>query len=156
MEVFRLQRAGLDPSSGAGAAQAGGRWNQKGLPVVYCAELRALSVLECVVHLVRLPVNYWLTIIKIPEGVEIESVDPRLLPQGWRGEETLSATRQIGSDWLSSARTAVLRVPSVVIPEEHNYLLNPRHSAYRHIVFREPEPFRFDARLRPARSPTGT
>lgn len=149
MNVFRLQRTGLEPVSGEGAARYGGRWNHKGLPVIYCAESRALSVLECVVHLPRLPVNYCLTVFNIPESVEIQTVDAGLLPAGWNGEVATSATQGIGTGWLTSMRSAVLRVPSVVIEEEFNYLLNPQHGEFSRITMLPPKPFRFDARLRP-------
>ena len=156
MEVVRLQREGLDPASGDGAARYCGRWNHKGSPVIYCAESRSLSVLECVVHLARLPVNYCLTVFKIPESVQIESVDAGVLPAGWNGEVTTSATRDIGTEWLASTRSAVLRVPSVVIEEEFNYLLKPQHGDFPRITILPPKPFRFDARLRPLPTPKET
>jgi RES domain-containing protein len=162
MNIFRLHSERLvdgtlvDPRSGNGAAKYGGRWNNKLFPVVYCAESRSLSVLECVVHMAELPDNYCLTVFSIPEGVQIESVDAGLLPAGWNGDVTITTTKDIGTEWLTSRRTAVLRVPSVVVEDEFNYLLNPQHGDFSRITIRPPEKFRFDARLRPPPTPKET
>ncbi len=161
MDVFRLQKGHdengreLDPSSGDGAAKYGGRWNHKGRAVVYCSESRALSALEYLVQLTNeegLPTDIHLARFQIPETDKVESVASHTLPEGWNGPKISSATQDIGTKWLESGDSAALRVPSALIPEEHNYLLNPCHAGFKEIALARAGPFRFDARLRPPAS----
>jgi RES domain-containing protein len=90
-----------------------------------------------------------LTVFSIPKSVPIEIVDAVSLSKGWDGPITTSVTQDIGTEWLKSMRSAVLRIPAVVIEGEFNYLLNPRHSDFSSITILPSRPFRFDARLRP-------
>ena len=77
----------------------------------------------------------------------VENLDDALLPANWQRFPGPDATRAIGDIWLREARSAVLAVPSVIVPGEHNYLLNPSHPGFRKIVVSAPEPFAFDSRL---------
>ncbi|WP_456444669.1 RES family NAD+ phosphorylase [Oceanithermus sp.] len=109
--------------SGEGASLYPGRWNRTGEPVVYLAGSLALAVLETRVHLeaTRIQQPYVALEYELPEKIEHVSE----LPQDWR--ENVEHTRYIGSRWLQSGASAVLRVPSAIVPVEPVYLLNPRH-----------------------------
>lgn len=116
--------------SGTGAKMTGGRWNSKGTPVVYCATSIALAILETV-HSLRsggLPFNRYLVRIDVPDSVwDARSVlDP--LPAGWDAIPTGITARTAGDAWIASARTPLLLVPSVIVPDEYNVLINPQHA----------------------------
>lgn len=124
--------------SGEGARKYGGRWNSPGRAVVYLAGSRALAALEMLVHLTTPDSRakpYVLREARIPrEWI----ADP-----GKRGEDPVTA----GDRWLASRRSLALRVPSVLIPEEPNYLLNPAHPEFRRVRFGAATEFRFDPRM---------
>lgn len=118
-----------DDLSGIGAKLTGGRWNSKGVPMVYCATSIALATLETVHYLGSggLPFNRFLVRIAVPEAVwqARQLLDPP--PGGWDAiPASLSASRA-GDHWSVAAKTALLVVPSVIVPDECNVLLNPRH-----------------------------
>ena len=134
---------------GSGARRYGGRWNPEGLAVVYTAESRALAALEILVHSdpQDLPDDFICFGVEIPARVKLEHVDRRRLPRGWRRYPAGPRLQQIGRDWIEAGKTAVLQVPSAVIPAEHNYLLNPLHPDIGTIRIGRSEPFAFDPRL---------
>ncbi|MCC5806965.1 MAG: RES family NAD+ phosphorylase [Opitutales bacterium] len=136
------------PFDGAGARRHGGRWNSPGLPVVYTAGSRALAALEVLVHLPRPvpPMRFRLFPVEIPDAL-IEAVsDPAVLRAAVL-PSVQKPTQRFGDDWLTSARSVALRVPSAVIPEEPNYLLNPAHPAFARLKPGAGSPFAFDPRL---------
>ena len=137
---------GLD---GEGARLYGGRWNEPGVPAVYTAEHLSLAVLENVVHFDRQSVRFHYQVIyaDLPTTATIEEVDPTSLPSGWTDPILHPRLVEIGTEWARSGRTAVLRVPSCIVPQERNLVLNPLHPDFREIQFQSPEPHRFDARL---------
>lgn len=149
LTVWRLTTARRAKSafSGEGARVYGGRWNPKGIPVVYTAQTQALAVLEMMVQDQALAARYVMIQAQIPEGVAIERIDARSLPAGWRSMRHLETLREIGADWARSRRSAVLAVPSAVIPAETNFLLNPLHPESRRIRIGRTVPFRIDPRL---------
>jgi RES domain-containing protein len=117
--------------SGTGAKVTGGRWNSQGVPVVYCATNIALTTLETV-HYLRsagLPFNRYLVRIDIPEAVwrARQVLDP--LPGGWDAIPAGLACRTAGDAWSKSGASALLLVPSVIVPDEYNVLVNPQHAA---------------------------
>lgn len=131
---------------GEGAKQYGGRWNHPGFPVVYCSETLALAALELFVQL-DLVSHMPLVAIEalIPEDISIEtSVN---LPKNWTLYPVPTETQNYGGEWLQSERTAVLKIPSVIIPKEYNYLLNPRHSDFHKIKIKSESIFNYDARM---------
>lgn len=83
--------------------------------------------------------------IRIPASVSVFA--PRQLPQGWDAEPVSRASQDLGADWIESGRSAVLRVPSAVVPEEHNFVLNPEHPDFVKVAMSKPEPFVLDPRL---------
>jgi RES domain-containing protein len=135
--------------TGEGARLYGGRWNSPGHPVVYAAGSRALAVLEMLVHLdgPQLLSSYQLYEAVFPELLVTEAAADKL-PRDWRDDPAPRSTQAIGDDWIRGSSSAVLRVPSVLIPEEHNYLLNPRHAEFGQVRISAPEKFAFDPRLK--------
>ena len=110
---------------GYGGVRFAGRWHSKGRPIVYCAEHPAAALAEFLVHLDRedFPDTFRLLTIEIDESHTVEHLDLDRLPRGWRSD--YSATRRIGDDWLARRSTLLLEVPSVLVPEAWNVLLNP-------------------------------
>jgi RES domain-containing protein len=135
-----------DVFSGEGARLYGGRWNHAGVGMVYLSEYLSLAALEQIVHLEHVPkVHYFSIKAKIPDNLLIETVSN--LPPDWQSDPPPESTKVIGDEWVLSGRTAILRVPSVVVPSEYNYLLNPTHADFKKIQRERPEPFYFDHRV---------
>jgi len=135
-----------DAFSGEGARLYGGRWNHAGVRMVYLSEYLSLAALEQIVHLEHIPnVHYFSMKAEIPDGLLVETVSN--LPPDWQSDPPPESTKLIGDEWVLSDRTAVLRVPSVVVPSEYNYLLNPAHADFKKIRRERPEPFYFDLRV---------
>jgi RES domain-containing protein len=151
IRVWRLcqaihQAAAFD---GEGARRYGGRWNPKGRAVVYTAATLSLAALEILVHADGdlLAVEFAAFAVDIPDAVPIESVVLDDLPARWGDEFPALICRRWGCAWLDRAETAVLAVPSAIIPAETNYLLNPAHPDFAKLVIGAPAPFAFDPRL---------
>lgn len=148
MLVHRLARLAHAKLDGEGARLAGGRWNSRGRAAVYASSRLSLAALELLVHtdVPLVPPDLVAFEIEVPDTLEIETVELSALPKDWRlpGHP---ACRSIGDTWLAEERTAVLRVPSAVVPEESNYIINPAHRAAKsiHVVGRRR--FAFDSRL---------
>jgi RES domain-containing protein len=133
--------------SGRGAADYGGRWNSRGVAVVYTSSTRALAALESLVHL-NPPVSFNYAVIAARfDNSLVEPLPPKNLPRNWRHEPPPPSTQRIGDAWVREARSAILAVPSVIIPGELNFLLNPAHPDFKKIAIGKPEPFAFDRRL---------
>ncbi len=131
--------------SGEGARLFGGRWNSEGTSVVYTSGSKALAALESLVHL-NPPVIF--KYVAIPIEFDDALVEKAAaLPADWTEEPPPPATKDIGDLWVRGMRSAVLQLPSVIIPEEPNYLLNPAHPDFKKIGIGKPEPFTFDPRL---------
>ncbi len=141
--------------SGEGARRYGGRWNRKGVLVVYTAGSQSLAMLEMLVQDQPLRACYMMIPAEIPPGLEIEQVDIDRLPSDWRDPAALEALRAIGNEWEARLATVVLAVPSTVIPSETNYLLNPRHPDFAQIAIGEPRELVTDLRLRKLKAPAG-
>jgi len=135
---------------GEGARLLGGRWNQPGVAVVYASESLSLAALELLVHLEGgAPLQHYVFCrLEFPEAA-IEELPVRRLSSRWRMSPPPPALQEIGTRWARSGRSAVLRVPSAVIPQESNFLLNPVHPSFRRFARTAPEAFDFDPRLRP-------
>lgn len=133
---------------GEGSARRGGRWNQPGVRIVYCAESRSLAALEVLVHTddaARLGAIDWTC---IPATIPSELVEkPSRFPASWRHYPHTPETREFGTQWAHEKRSAALRVPSVVVSGEFNYLLNPLHPDFGQVKIGEAERFTFDPRL---------
>lgn len=140
-----------DDRSGTGAKNTGGRWNRPGLPVLYCADTPALACLETLVHLgaSSLPLNRYLVAIEIPDPVwairQIRS--PSSLPAGWDAHPFGPASLDLGEAWLQSNETAVLEVPSAIVPEDSVLLINPLHADSAGITSSKLRQWTYDPRL---------
>jgi RES domain-containing protein len=134
--------------TGEGAKLYGGRWNSPGHLVVYAAESRALALAEILVHLESASVlpRYVVFEVEMDEAY-ITGLELRDLPKNWRAESAPKRLQALGDDWLKSNRSAVLRVPSVIVSGEFNYLLNPLHPDYSKLRVHSPERFSIDKRL---------
>lgn len=148
MRGFRIvsPRYAATALSGEGARIYGGRWNEPGWRCVYAAESRALAVLELLVHLTGRSrgLAYRLLTLEIPDGSvsRLES-----LPEGWNGTPPGSLSQRLGTEWLRRGKTAALRVPSVLIPEESNLLLNPETEDFSKIRVVAERDFQLDLRF---------
>ena len=133
--------------SGEGAAKTGGRWNSRGVPVVYTSSTKSLAALESLVQL-NPPVLFKYVAIRIRfDDALLEIMPARNLPADWRAEPPPPSSKAVGDGWVWEARSAVLALPSVLISGEPNYLLNPAHPDFKKISIGKPEPFAFDPRL---------
>jgi RES domain-containing protein len=133
--------------SGEGAAKTGGRWNSRGVAVVYSSASRSLAALETLVHLTP-PVMFRYKVIRIEFTDDlVEQLKAGVLPSDWRVEPPPPSTKRLGDAWARSSRSAILAVPSVIIPDEINYLLNPAHADFKKIAIGKPADFAFDPRL---------
>lgn len=134
---------------GTGAKLYGGRWNPIGTTVVYTSSSLALATLELLVHLgvKASPQAYMAISADIPGDIAKEQVDKSSLPADWRTDPPPSTLATIGEEWVSRGTSAVLQVPSAVIDEEWNYLLNPQHPDLAQIAIGTAKEFQFDSRL---------
>ncbi len=125
------------------------RWNSKGNFVVYTFSSRALACLENVVHRSGEGLNklFKLMEIEIPDSLEMEIITQSILPENWQEFVNLPVTQEIGNNWISKKLSPVLRVPSVIIPGESNFLINQNHPDFGKITLRAVTDFIFDARL---------
>ena len=145
--VWRLASGRYSPLNGEGARLVGGRWNSSGHAAVYTSESLALCLAESLVHITGpLPRTYLSFKIYVPDDA-IEILDTQSLESRW--EDNLAYTRSMGDEWLTSRRSLALAVPSVVLPESTNFILNPLHPRSAELQIIAQRPFTFDARLRP-------
>ena len=149
LTVWRLVTARFARSafSGDGARLYGGRWNRKGVPLVYTAATQSLAMLEMLVQDEPLRARYVIIEARIPSGVRIDRVMVEDLPADWRNIAAREKLQAIGTEWAKKRSAAVLAVPSAVIPAESNYLLNPLHQDFRRIRVGKPQRFETDLRL---------
>src|SRR5215470_3571955 len=134
---------------GRGGLYASGRWHTEGRRIVYLAETPAGALVEVLVHLeldpAQLPKSYRLLKAEASEDLPLRTIARSELPGNWITDEI--ATRTIGDEWLGSQSAALLRVPSVIVPETFNVLLNPEHGEARRIRVLWHEQYPWDARL---------
>ena len=141
-----------DDLTGAGAKHTGGRWNTKGNALVYASSSRALACLETLVHLGAgsLPLNRYLVRIDIPDDVWQKSTVLELsaAPVGWDALPEGMVSLNFGNAWLASNASAILLVPSIVVPDEQNVLINPAHPDTATIKATKIQKWIYDARLK--------
>jgi len=149
LSAWRLTKTKLIAGAwdGQGARKSGGRWNSVGIAVVYTSGTLSLALVEVLVHLPSgiLPA-YSAVRVDFDESM-VTAVGPRDLPVNWRDYPPPPDTKAIGDLWVAQGSSLVLRVPSVIVPTEFNYILNPAHPAFADITIGEPMPFPFDPRL---------
>lgn len=154
MRVFRIERQKhlKTTLTGAGAAlMSGFRWNSLNTRLVYTAESRALATLEVAVHLdisEDLPNDRYLIEIDIPNSVKIIELPLSKLPKGWDAKPPNEHSQEIGDAFVVNMKAAVLKVPSSIIHQEFNYLINPLHPEAKKIKIISKKKFSFDKRIR--------
>ena len=140
-----------DDLAGTGARLGGGRWNDVDVPAVYASETQALACLETVVHLNAggLPLNRYLVAVTIPAGIwaKARTHVPASLPVGWDAEPAGRASILFGTEWLRSGESALLRVPSVIVNDEFNVIINPQHRDISSITAAKIRKWVYDPRL---------
>jgi RES domain-containing protein len=136
-----------DDLSGDGAKLFGGRWNSKGIPMLYVSEHISLAVLEMLVNnqFKDFSIELSLLRISIPDTIEIKEIKLNKLKAKWN--EDFSYSKFIGNEFIKSMTNLVLKVPSAVITEEHNYLINPLHADFKKIKIADTKQFKTDERL---------
>ncbi|GAA4404006.1 RES family NAD+ phosphorylase [Nibrella viscosa] len=154
MDVYRINKEPYytEPLSVVGSRRHGGRWNPKGVGILYTSRTPELALLETLVHLPPLSLGelppVWLTTLRLPDGPgTVFWIDPNRLPPYWKSG-TLAETQGILSDWLNQPFSLALAVPSVIIEVSYNLLLHPQHSMYSHIQVVNQVPIVIDSRLR--------
>ena len=134
--------------SGEGSRRVGGRWTPVGFPAVYTASSIALTVLETLVHVDSAIMPKHLVIrVDVPDVIRFTSFSAIDLPRNWRETPAPASLQHIGRDWLESGETALLQIPSVVVPQENNIIINPLHTDFQKLDIGEPDSFSIDARL---------
>lgn len=148
--VWRLckERYAETAFDGEGIRRVGGRWNLRGRPVVYTSENLSLAALELLVHLdvVEAPPNVVAIPADVPDTLAVETLAVADVPDDWRRTPGHPELKKLGDTWLHSEPTAVMRVPSVVVPGESNDLINPEHAEFAAIEVGDPHGFDFDER----------
>ena len=150
MRIWRLTASRyVDTAfSGEGARRVGGRWTPVGHSVVHTADSIALAVLETLVHVdASVMPAHRVIAVDVPEAVPVTTIAAIDLPGDWQRTPPPSALREIGKAWLDAGETALMQVPSVIVPEESNYLVNPRHADFSRFEIHPPAPFEIDRRL---------
>ena len=149
MEVFRLSRKKYASSlNGIGASIRGGRWNSKGVQMIYTAANRALAMAEVAVHFTyaTLADDYMMLIIRVPD-TSMGSIEAKHLPKDWNSFPHKSKTQNVGDRFIVEGKHLLLKVPSVVVYGEYNYLINPNHPDFKKIKVTDADKFPFDRRL---------
>ena len=150
MIVYRLSRGKFkNDLSGRGAELAGGRWNSKGVALLYTSESIALCTVEIAVHLPLgiVPADYHLIRIELPDSASILELNPDDLPADWKSFPHANSTQEIGDAFVLNGEYLALKVPSATVQGTSNYLINPRHQAFRDVRILQTTPFEFDKRL---------
>lgn len=149
MLVWLITRDCYQALDGEGARLNGGRWNSEGVPVVYTSATLALAALEYLVHVDvgDAPADLVAMRIRVPDDLPEQRIRTSDLPPAWNRIPDHPACVKRGNAWAREAGTAILRVPSALVPEEENLLLNPRHAEAGRITVESVRPFGFDPRL---------
>lgn len=150
MKVYRLcKTAFCNDLSAEGAAQFGGRWNSKGVAVLYTGSSPALCLAELMVHLPLglLPPDFMLVTVEITEPFSRKKTNPDDLSEGWIDHPHPAFTRRMGDHFIRNQEALVLEVPSAVVPGDIAFLINPSHSEFARVKMAKQQVFRFDERL---------
>jgi RES domain-containing protein len=153
LKAFRIVKRKFASTafSGEGARLYGGRWNSPGFAVIYTSSTIALAILEWRAHLTQWPAPPVMIIEIEFSPVLVDS--PSRLPNNWKQLPAPKGNAAVGDSWVKSATSAILRVPSAIVPDEFNYLLNPLHPGFCRITRSKPRLLKVDARLGPLAAP---
>ena len=150
MQVYRIaQKIFINDLSGEGARLFGGRWNHRGTPLLYTAESRSLATLELLVHAQKLSAisNLSILTLEIPDKIKTDDIQNLTkLPQNWQKYTSHPELQDVVAKWIASDGF-ILKVPSAIIKEESNFLINPRHKNMQLLKVIQTEDFILDERL---------
>jgi len=149
MQVYRISKdAYIRDLTGIGAKSVGGRWNFKGIAVLYASSSISLSVLECLAHFPAAfaPKDMAMATISIPDN-SITEINLDKLPENWREVPSPRVLKELAYQWIKSQESLVLKVPSIIVPQEFNYIINPFHEEFQKVLLEEVTPFSFDNRV---------
>jgi len=150
MFLYRISKsAHIRDLTGAGARLYGGRWNHRGVPLIYTSESRSLATVEYLVHLSlpETPSDLSMATLEVPDDIVPEELDPSSLPKNWRDSPAPLELADLGTEWARSRTSLLLRVPSAVVEHEHNILINPVHDGMSRVKLVKVEPYKLDERL---------
>lgn len=150
MIVYRLSKEKYkNDLSGKGAELSGGRWNSKGMAMLYTGQSRALCTTEIAVHtsLGNIPTNYWIIEIWFPDTANILEIDPASLPPDWKTFPYPHCTQAIGDKFITGRKFLAMKAPSAVVQGDFNYLINPSHLSFSQVKITGTEIFEFNERL---------
>ena len=136
-----------DDLSGTGAKLLGGRWNSAGYAVLYTTENISLAVLEILVKAdtENIPLTYHLLKISIPDDHNAVAITKNKLKAGWKDD--LGLTQWLGNEFIKAGESLLLKVPSAIVDEEHNFIINPKHPKFKTIKITSTKKFHLDKRL---------
>jgi RES domain-containing protein len=135
--------------SGEGARIFEGRWNSAGVRMVYCSEHLSLAALEILVHTQPVTMRDKFRVFRVSwDEAIMTKIDLRKLPKGWNAQPPGLISKNIGDEWIHSGHSAVLAVPSVIVPLERTFLFNPKHRDFGKIKIKDHGSFTLDPRLR--------
>lgn len=152
MVVYRLARARHEATllSGIGGEYAAGRWHKKGERIIYTSESRSLCLLEKLVHIqdtFLLPDDLKLYSLKLPDSLKVQELTAKDLPKSWNNLPYSPKTQEVFKDLRIQQNGLLLKVPSAIVPQEFNYIINPYHSEISKVIVLESQTFKLDARL---------
>ncbi len=151
MEVYRIsQLPYANDLSGQGAKLYGGRWNKPGYPMLYTSANRSLALLETLVHMPAVMLQekiYIISTIQIPDSIIIQQFLKNKLPEGWNDRTREELTKEIGTRFLVNAKFLAAQVPSIILNQENNIIINPLHTSHGKLKITHQERIVFDERL---------
>ncbi len=147
MEVYRISKEKY--ASKLTASGNAARWNYRGEKVIYTASSRALASLELIVHLSgkQLGTSFKISVIYVPDDLYISTIPRTSMPNEWNGLTAYKATQALGSGWIASEDSCILRVPSSIVIHEYNYIINVHHPDFEKLSIIDIEDHLFDPRL---------
>ena len=148
MKLYRICHANYkDDISGNGAKLYGSRWNSQGTAMLYTSENASLGALEMLVHLnfTEVPIAFYLLTLWLPDTTSVTSLQVNKLKTNWRSDDQYTAF--MGDEFIRLKENLCLKVPSAVVQEESNFLINPLHADFKKVRIESAKPFVFDNRL---------
>jgi RES domain-containing protein len=150
--IYRLTKARYADSafSGKGSLRQDGRWHRRGVRLAYASDMPAGALLEVIAHTEassRLAHDYVFFEVRFDPNEHLLTVGPDVLPANWRVVPWPTSTQEIGTFWYGEQASVILKVPSAVVPRQHNYLINTEHPRFEELAVEGPTPFEIDPRL---------
>jgi len=149
MQVYRIAKQKyINDLTGIGAKTVGGRWNPKGVAVLYTSTTAALSALEVLAHLpaAYFPDDMAIATIELPDDL-VTIIDISELPDSWKDIPVPIEIQSLAMKWLTEEEYLGIKVPSIIVPNEYNLIINPLHPQFNTVKLISIKPFNFDARL---------